>query len=178
MSKDQIATFNKEVTRKKKKIIDFKDLRKGGKFSDNEFIPRKSILDQFQLDSSISHSPFKGLLRCALLMCLVYMLNNVAVRIFFPSNSIQLRYVTEGKIISTNEFNHCLGQVKICVFQWALCHFFTYMYQTISFNSRLRSFGNQLLLVKGVPMWLVKFLEMLAQNFLFFYCPYYLYYKK
>ncbi len=56
MTKDQAATTDsssdyEETIRIKKKVVDFKDVRKGGKYSNNEFLPRKSILDQFYLDS-------------------------------------------------------------------------------------------------------------------------------
>ena len=40
--------------RKKKRTKDLRDFRKGGRFGYNEFIARRSLLDHFCLDSSIS----------------------------------------------------------------------------------------------------------------------------
>lgn len=65
--------------RKKKRTNDLKDVRTGGRFAKNEFIERRSLLDQFYLDSSISQSPFKGLIRIAFFACFIYIVNNICV---------------------------------------------------------------------------------------------------
>ena len=42
----------------------------------NDFVERKSLLDQLDDDTAISRSPFRGILRMALLMGLIYALNS------------------------------------------------------------------------------------------------------
>ncbi len=66
--------------RKKKKILAIRDVRKS-RYSYNEFVERKSLLDQIYLDSSISKSPFKGILRCAMILAFVYVISNLIMRV-------------------------------------------------------------------------------------------------
>ena len=68
--------------RKKKKGIEVKDFRDesskyGGRFSKNDFVERKSILDQINTDSGINQSPFRGILRMTLLLALIYVINSI-----------------------------------------------------------------------------------------------------
>ena len=50
------------------------------RFAYNEYIERKSILDQIYTDSSISQSPFRGILRLLLIIGFMFVLNNIVVR--------------------------------------------------------------------------------------------------
>ena len=68
--------------RKKKKGNELKDFRAeagkyGGRFSKNDFVERKSILDQINTDSGINQSPFRGILRMTFLLALIYVLNSI-----------------------------------------------------------------------------------------------------
>ena len=64
--------------RKKKKSKDHKDIRtpsgKYGKFTKNDFVARLSLLD-YDEDSGISKSPFRGLLRMFYILGFIYALN-------------------------------------------------------------------------------------------------------
>ena len=62
--------------RRKKKGIEMKDKRLG-KFVKNDFVERKSLLDQINDDSGINKSPFKGILRLTMLVGLIYVLNSI-----------------------------------------------------------------------------------------------------
>ena len=64
------------IKRRKKKGIEMKDKRLG-KFVKNDFVERKSLLDQINDDSGINKSPFKGILRLTMLVGLIYVLNSI-----------------------------------------------------------------------------------------------------
>ena len=64
------------LKRRKKKGIEMKDKRLG-KFVKNDFVERKSLLDQINDDSGINKSPFKGILRLTMLVVLIYVLNSI-----------------------------------------------------------------------------------------------------
>ena len=85
---------NSTTARKKKKILALRDVRKS-RYSYNEFVERKSLLDQIYLDSSISKSPFKGILRVAMIVAFIYVLSNLAV--LFPLTPFQMRIFVEGE---------------------------------------------------------------------------------
>lgn len=55
-----------------------KDVRKA-RYSYNEFVERKSLLDQIYIDSSISKSPFKGIMRCSMIFAFLFVINNLLV---------------------------------------------------------------------------------------------------
>ena len=64
--------------RKKHKNINYRDSRVE-RYAYNDYVARKSLLDQIYLDSELSKSPFKGILRLTLLLGFVYSLNNTFV---------------------------------------------------------------------------------------------------
>ena len=63
----------------KRKTIDLGDQKskseRFGKFVKNDFVERKSLLDEVNDDSAMSKSPFRGILRLVLIVGLVYALN-------------------------------------------------------------------------------------------------------
>ncbi|CDW86947.1 mboat-domain-containing protein [Stylonychia lemnae] len=65
------------VTRKKKKTLSLKDVRKS-RYAYNDFVPRPSLLDQVYTDSSISQSPFKGMMRLSLIIAFIFVVNSIA----------------------------------------------------------------------------------------------------
>ncbi len=75
------------MIRKKKKTLANKDIRTG-RFAHNQYVDRRSILDQVYSDSLISQSPFRGLLRFILIIGVLYVINHTLVStniLFNPS---------------------------------------------------------------------------------------------
>lgn len=64
--------------RLKKRVIDGRDIRTGGKFAWNDFVERKSLLDLLHDSSQIAKSPFRGILLFCLTFNLVWVLNSIA----------------------------------------------------------------------------------------------------
>lgn len=75
----EFASFSSYTQRKKKKSKDHKDIRtpsgKYGKFTKNDFVARPSLLDSSDPDSSITKSPFKGIMRMFYILGFIYALN-------------------------------------------------------------------------------------------------------
>lgn len=92
-----------------------KDVRKQ-RFAKNEFVARKSLLDQTFQDSSIGQSPFKGLFRLALYICFLNMTGQMFLRIFMNHEYLEL-----------TQFYGCLNDFKLGIYFWAALHFFTYL---------------------------------------------------
>lgn len=80
--------------RRKKMQLGLKNVR-SDRFAYNQYVDRKSILDQACEDSMISQSPFKGLLRLLLMITFMMCLNSFLVRTFvisqFSVSSLQRR---------------------------------------------------------------------------------------
>jgi hypothetical protein len=72
--------LDENSARKKKRTLDNRDVR-SNRFAYNEYVERKSILDQVYNDSSISKSPFKGLLRFLMIIGFIWVLNHTVVRL-------------------------------------------------------------------------------------------------
>ena len=68
----------KPASRKKKKTQANKDIRKE-RFSYNQYVERRSILDPVYEDSLISQSPFRGLLKFLMIISVIYVLNHLTV---------------------------------------------------------------------------------------------------
>jgi hypothetical protein len=68
-----------EKFRKKRKTKDAGDIKfksgKHGKFTRNEFVERRSLLDHDHPDSALSRSKFLGLMKVFLIMSFYYALN-------------------------------------------------------------------------------------------------------
>ena len=77
--KKYIDEPQEEQVRKKKKTTANRDIRRGGRFAYNEFVERKSLLDQVYQDSSIYQSPFKGVMRISLFIAFIFVFNTVCV---------------------------------------------------------------------------------------------------
>lgn len=67
------------VARKKKKTNANRDIRKE-RFSYNQYVERRSILDTVYNDSLIAKSPFRGMLRFIFIIGILYVLNHLIVR--------------------------------------------------------------------------------------------------
>ena len=65
-------------SRKKKRTSAIRDVRKD-RYGYNDYVSRKSLLDQMYGDSEISQSPFKGILRLGLFVVFAFTLNNALV---------------------------------------------------------------------------------------------------
>jgi len=72
------SRMDENSARKKKKTVDNRDIR-ADRFAYNEYVERKSILDQVYSDSSISRSPFRGLLRFILIIGFIWVINHTLV---------------------------------------------------------------------------------------------------
>ena len=72
------SSMDEHSARKQKKTVDNRDVR-ADRFAYNEYVERKSILDQVYSDSSISRSPFRGLLRFILIVGFIWVINHTLV---------------------------------------------------------------------------------------------------
>lgn len=68
------------LSRKKKKTNANRDIRKE-RFSYNQYVERRSILDTVYNDSLIAKSPFRGLLRFIFIIGILYVLNHLTVKL-------------------------------------------------------------------------------------------------
>jgi len=86
------------------------------RFSYNQYIERKSLLDQVYEDSMISRSPFKGILRLVLMTALVYSLNN-----FLSRHYQKGKFYFDWVYLSTLHTQFLYGMLF-----WLFCHLWTY----------------------------------------------------
>ena len=86
------------------------------RFAYNQYVERKSVLDQIYDDSLISRSPFKGILRLVLLAAFTYSLNNIL-----------LRHYQKGKLLFDWDYLGTLQtQILYGLCFWLFCHLWTY----------------------------------------------------
>jgi len=86
------------------------------RFAYNQYVERKSVLDQIYDDSLISRSPFKGILRLVLLAAFTYSLNNIL-----------LRHYQKGKLLFDWDYLRTLQiQILYGLCFWLFCHLWTY----------------------------------------------------
>eukprot|EP00347_Sterkiella_histriomuscorum_P001500 403371796 len=141
--------------RKKKKILGLKDIRKT-RYGYNEFVARPSLLDQIYQDSSISQSPFKGVMRCSLFIAFIYVVNAIAYR-------LQIK----AEFILDKWFNMIVDNISIGIAFWIL----VYLWTNIAFVMHK-------LILKGLPFKLAQTIEFIFEQILFCYFPYRIFYMK
>jgi hypothetical protein len=106
--------------------IEIKNVRHD-RFAYNQYVERKSVLDQIYDDSLISRSPFKGILRLVLLAAFTYSLNNIL-----------LRHYQKGKLLFDWDYLGTLQtQILYGLCFWLFCHLWTYWYVTLASNPLL-----------------------------------------
>ena len=86
------------------------------RFAYNQYVERKSVLDQIYDDSLISRSPFKGILRLVLLTAFTYSLNNIFSR-----------HYHKGRLLfDWNYLETLQTQILYAVCFWLFCHLWTH----------------------------------------------------
>ena len=78
-----------------------KDVRKS-RYAYNEFVERKSLLDQIYSDSSISKSPFKGVLKVSMIIAFIFVFNTVVVNMNHLANENSLEYTRKALSLLPN----------------------------------------------------------------------------
>ena len=78
-----------------------KDVRKS-RYAYNEFVERKSLLDQIYSDSSISKSPFKGVLKVSMIIAFIFVFNTVVVNMNHLANENSLEYTKKARSLLPN----------------------------------------------------------------------------
>ncbi len=118
------------MIRKKKKTLANKDIRTG-RFAHNQYVDRRSILDQVYSDSLISQSPFRGLLRFILIIGVLYVINHTLV-----STDILLNpsIVPTSNLRKANHYDKLLSNDRssfnLFVFLDFLCPLYTHVKST------------------------------------------------
>ena len=104
----QVLGLDLGETRKKKRYVSIKDVRTD-RYSFNQFIERKSLLDQIYSDSSISQSSFKGIMRMVMFVTSIYVINNYVVRSQIRCHFMVNQLIYKAKVLFARGV-HCLRQ--------------------------------------------------------------------
>eukprot|EP00347_Sterkiella_histriomuscorum_P012811 403367139 len=142
----------------KRKLSAYNDELKGkdvraDRYSLNQYVERKSMLDLIYEDSSIAQSSFKGIVRLVLLVTFIYVVNNYT-----------LKFYMNHELISQAKRTIFKEQMYIGFAFWAFLHFFTYI-----------SFFIQKLILKGFPFIIAYTIEFVCEQFVFVGVPYLIY---